>query len=100
MNCIWRRLPSKVGDALGFGQCFAQLVGQGQRAIRSCAEVSRSVAEFLQLGAFALELGAAGRVAALELALEFQVQLAAFGNEVAFDEIAFFEFACHMSQVS
>jgi len=30
---------------------------------------------------------------ALELALELQVEFAAFGDELAFDVIAFFEFA-------
>jgi len=86
----------EVGDALGFGQAFDQLVGQGQALHQVTAQGEQGCAEFLQLGAFALEFGAAGAVeAAFELALVLQVQLAAFSNKLTTDEIAFFGFTGH-----
>jgi hypothetical protein len=47
----------------------------------------------LQLGALALEVGLAGFGRAFELGLELEVELAAFGHELAADVIAFFGFA-------
>jgi hypothetical protein len=98
-NCIWRRLPSKLVMRLGSASASRSLSGRPSRSIGSWHAGQQVGAQFLQLGAFALEVGAAGRVAALELALEFQIEFAAFGNEVTRYEIAFFEFACHKPSI-
>ena len=87
MNCIWRRLPLEVGDALGFGNRFEQAVGRPSLSISPCAgsAVARRATEVL---AVFLEIGPAAVDVTAQLALEFEVEPAAFGNEMAFDVIA------------
>ncbi len=86
-------LAFEVGDAFGLGHRVHQLVGQAQRFGQVGAQVQQLFAQVLQFVAFALEIGAAGIGRAFEFALELQVQFAAFGNELASDEVAFFGFA-------
>ena len=58
-------------------------------AVRA-ALAEQGFAQRLQFGALALEVGLAGGVGALELAFELQIEFAAFGHELATDEVAFF----------
>ena len=88
-------LALEIGDALGLGDGVDQLFVQRERIEQTGAQAEQFGAELLQLVAFALEIGAAGFVGALELALELQVEFAASGYELATDEIAFFGFAGH-----
>ena len=83
----------EVGDALGFLQRFLQLFGQLQAGEQVGAQRQQRIAQRLKRLAFALEVGLAGVRGAFELGLEFEVQVAAFGNEAAFHVIAFFGFA-------
>ena len=82
--------PFKVGDALVFRNRFEQLVGQFQAVQQFRTQSQKVFTQLLQLGAFALEIGATFLVGSLELALELQVQFTAFRHEFALDEIAFF----------
>ena len=66
-----------------------------ERVEQAGAQGQQVFAELLQFGAFALEVGLAGFVGAFELALELEVEFAAFGHELATDEVAFFGFAGH-----
>ena len=94
MNCIWRRLPSKLVMRLAScDRVDAAFPPAASPSKQVGAQGQQRLAELLQLGAFALQFGLAGFVGALELALEFQVELAAFGDELAADEVAFFGFA-------
>jgi hypothetical protein len=83
----------EVGDAAHFGQRIDQLVGQRQALHQVGAQGQQFFAELLQLGAFTLEIGAAGFGRSLELSLELEVQFAAFGDELTAHEVAFFWFA-------
>ena len=53
------------------------------------------LAQGLKFGALAFEVGFADFNATLEFALEFEVELAAFSDELASDKVAFLEFAGH-----
>ncbi len=86
-------LAFKVGDALGLGDGVLELFGQVQPFHQVGAQCQQIFTQLLQLQAFAFEISAALVVRALEFALELQIAFAAFGNELASDEIAFFEFA-------
>ena len=79
------RLASATASEQFFGQrqAFHQVGAQGQQ----------SFAELLQLGALAFQVGPAGFGGAFELGFELQIQLAAFGDELAAHEVAFFGFA-------
>ncbi|MCY1365366.1 hypothetical protein D9M69_522100 [compost metagenome] len=89
-------LALEIGDAFRLGDGIDQFLAQREGVEQAGTQGEQFFAQFLQFGALALEFGAAGFVgAALELALELQVEFAAFGNEVATDEIAFFGFAGH-----
>ena len=87
-------LALEVGDALEFFQAVDQLAGQLERLEQVAPQRQQRLAQRLQLGALRLQLGLAGAVAA-QLGLELFVQLAAFGDELAADEIAFLGFAGH-----
>ena len=86
-------LAFEVGDAARFGQRVEQLVGQLQARKQIAAQVQQVFAELLQRVAFALHIGTAGVPGSFEFGLEFKVEFAAFGNELAFYEVAFFWFA-------
>ena len=86
-------LAFEVGDATGFGQGVDQLLGQLQALEQAVPQRHELFAQLLQLGAFALELGLAVVLVVLQFGLELQVQLAAFGDELAAHEVAFFGFA-------
>ena len=86
-------LAFKGGDALRFGQGVEQLVGQLQALAQVRAQRQQLFAHGLQGVAFALEVGFAGLGRAFEFGLVLQVEFAAFGDEAAFDVIAFLGFA-------
>ena len=88
----------EVRDAPGLGQGVDQAVGQFQPREQVAAQGHERLAQRLQVGAFALEVGLADLDAALELALELLVEFAAFGHEMAADEVAFFGFAGHVGK--
>ena len=92
-------LALEVGDAFGLGDCIDEFVGQAQAFKQFAAQGQQVFAEFLDLQAFTLEVGARGLVRSFELAFVFQIQGAALGYEVAFDVVALFQFSRH-SQVS
>ncbi len=85
----------KIRDGPGVVDGIAKLFRQGERLDLAGTQLQQILAELLQLGAFALELGSTRRVTALEFALELEVQFAAFGDELTGDEIASFWFAGH-----
>jgi hypothetical protein len=85
----------EIRDAAGVGQRVAKLLGHVEAVHQVGAQRQQLLAEFLKFRALAFELGPAGFGGALELALELQVEFAAFGNELAADVIAFFGFAGH-----
>ena len=86
-------LAFEVGDALGLGQCVHELVGQLQALEEVAAQRQQILAQILQRIHFALEVGLGGFGRAFEFGLELNVKLAAFGDELASHEVAFFWFA-------
>ena len=78
---------------LASARASSSLSGSVQLVHQVGAQRQQVLAELLQLGALALEVGPADVGVAFELAFELQVAFAAFGDELTFDEIAFFEFA-------
>ena len=88
-------LALEVGDALGIVDRVLQLVAEVELVEQAGAQREQGFAERLEFGAFAFEVGLACRVGAFELALELKVEFAAFGDELATDEVAFFGFAGH-----
>jgi hypothetical protein len=83
----------EIGDALGLQHGVLKLVAQVQAGQQLGAQGQQVFAEFLQFGALALEIGSTGFIRTLEFALEFQVAWAAFGDELASNEIALFQFS-------
>ena len=83
----------EIGDALGLGHGIYQFLGQVQAGHQVGAQGKQVFAELLQLGAGAFQIGTGGITGALEFALELQVQLTAFGNELTAHKVAFFGFA-------
>ena len=86
----------EVADAPHFREGVQQLLGQRQLRERVGPQRQQVLAERLQRVALLLQVGPARRavgVGALQFALEFDVQLAAFGDEMAADVVAFFGFA-------
>jgi len=59
MNCIWRRLPSKLVMRLASATASISLSGSSRLGHQVGAQRQQVFAELLQLGAFALEVGAA-----------------------------------------
>ncbi len=69
------------------------LSGRCRRVQQIGAQGEQIFAQILQRIALALQVGAAGIGRAFEFGLEFHVQFAAFGNELALHEVAFGGFA-------
>jgi hypothetical protein len=88
-------LAFEIGDALGLVDRISQLVAEIELVEQAGTQREQGFAQRLQFGALAFEVGLACSVRALELALELQIEFAAFGHELAADEVAFFGFAGH-----
>ncbi len=88
----------KTGQALVFRQGIGELFRQVQALQRFGVQLQQGFAQGLQGIALFFLIGAGGVVGiaqAFEFGFEFQIAGAAFGNEFAFDVIAFFWFAGH-----
>ena len=90
----------EVADAFGLREGVDELLGQGQFVHQALPQGQQRLAQLLQAVALFFQIGLAGVDIALEGALEFEVHLAALGNKMAFDEIAFGGFTCHASIIA